>query len=293
MTHFSLRTRLLVFCAYVLVYVALVVFTLYNNLSAWPYTLLMFAATAGLFGGTLVGTIVSVVAVFAHAASVVFGVSFQEILVFSYYQVIWLVLYPIMGVTTGYFKRMIDGAEKRLEDMIADHDSLIQHDDVTGFYNRRRFFLDLRDEITRAKRYENEITIILIRLSFSRELGSVYGQEAVDTLLKRVADIILENTRATDRKARFDEDVIAVIAPQPPSTLSVLVDRLKEKMVPIDYIVDGVRQTIEVRLEVGVVAYPEDATTESALITLAESRLEGYRHLVSGRENPLNTSDAV
>jgi diguanylate cyclase (GGDEF)-like protein len=253
----------------------------------------MFAATAGLFGGTLVGTIVSVVAVFAHAASVVFGVSFQEILVFSYYQVIWLVLYPIMGVTTGYFKRMIDGAEKRLEDMIADHDSLIQHDDITGFYNRRRFFLDLRDEITRAKRYENEITIILIRLSFSRELGSVYGQEAVDTLLKRVADIILENTRATDRKARFDEDVIAVIAPQPPSTLSVLVDRLKEKMVPIDYIVDGVRQTIEVRLEVGVVAYPEDAKTESALITLAESRLEGYRHLVSGLEKPPKASDAV
>jgi diguanylate cyclase (GGDEF)-like protein len=293
MTHFSLRTRLLVFCAYVLVYIALIVFALYNNLSAWPYTLLMVAATAGLFGGTLVGTIVSVVAVFAHAASVVFGISFHELLVFSYYQVIWLILYPLMGVITGSFKRMIDGAEQRLEDMIADHESLIQHDEITGFYNRRRFFLDLRDEITRAKRYDNEITLILIRLSFSRELGSVYGHEAVDALLKRVADIILDNTRATDRKARFDEDVIAVIAPQPPSTLSVLLDRLKEKMVPIDYIVDGARQIIEVRLEVGVASYPEDATTESALITLAESRLEGYRHLISGQDGTFKTGDAV
>ncbi|UCE27483.1 MAG: diguanylate cyclase [Candidatus Coatesbacteria bacterium] len=288
-----MRTRLLVFCAYVLVYVALVVFALYNDLSALPYTLLIFAASAGLFGGTVVGTIVSVVAVFVHAASVVFGVSFQEILVFSYYQVIWLVLYPIMGVITGYLKRITDNAEKSLDDMIVDHDSLVQHDEVTGFYNRRRFFLDLRDEITRAERYENKITIIFIRLSFSRELGSIYGQEAVDALLKRVADIILENTRATDRKARFNEDIIAVIAPQPPSTLSVLIDRLKEKMVPVDYIVDGVRQVIEVRLEVGVVAYPDDATTESALITLAESRLEGYRHLLASEGNQFKTSDTA
>lgn len=284
MTRFSLRTRLLVFCAFVLVYVALTVFALYNHLSTLPYTLLIITATAGLFGGTLIGTMVSVLAVFVHAASVVFGISFHELLLFSYYQVIWLIFYPIMGVITGSFKRMVDQAEKRLEDMMTDHDSLVQYDEITGFYNRRRFFLDLRDEVNRAKRYKNDVTLILIRLSFSRELGSIYGYEAVDALLKRVADIILENTRASDRKARFDVDVIAVIAPQPQNTLTVLIERLKEKMVPIDYIVNGIRQTVEVRLEVGVASYPEDATTESALITLAESRLEGYRHLISSQE---------
>ncbi|UCE27484.1 MAG: diguanylate cyclase [Candidatus Coatesbacteria bacterium] len=276
MDRFSLRTRLIIFSTFVLMYVALSVFALYNQLSIWPYTLLMIAASAGLFGGVSVGVLISVVATFLHASSVVYEISLQTFSTFSYYQLIWLILYPAVGVITGFVKRVISGAESHLSELIADRDALVEHDEVTGFYNRKRFFLDLRDETARGKRFGNEVTLVLIRPSFSRELGAVITEEVKETLLKRVSGVILENTRVTDRKARYDDDIIALIIPQPPETLPILIRRLGECMVPIEYIADETRYSADVRLAASMASYPKDATSETALVELAENRLEVY-----------------
>jgi diguanylate cyclase (GGDEF)-like protein len=274
--RFSLRTRLMIFSTFVLMYVALTVFALYNQLSVWPYTLLMLTASAGLLGGILAAVLVSIAVLFLHASSVVYEMSLQKFSVFSYYQVIWLILYPLVGVVTGFVKRMITNAERQLAELIADRNALVEHDEVTGFYNRKRFFLDLRDEMVRGKRFENEVTVVFIRPSFLREAGTAIGQEVKEVLLKRVADVLIENTRVTDKKARYDDDIIALIIPQPPDTLPVLIRRLKDCMVPIEYMVSDERYTVDVRLETSMASYPDDATSESALVALAEDRLEVY-----------------
>jgi diguanylate cyclase (GGDEF)-like protein len=276
MDRFSFRARLTIFSTFVLMYVALTVFALYNQLSVWPYTLLMFTATVGLFGGVLAAVVISVVAIFLHASSVVYEMSLQKLSAFSYYQIVWFVLYPMVGVIAGFVKRIINNAEKQLMELVTDREALIQFDDVTGFYNRKRFFLDLRDELARAKRFGNEVTIVFIRPAFSPEAVTVYGQDVTGVLLGRVAEIIKENTRVTDRKARYDDDIITLIIPQPPDTLPVLIQRLRGCMVPIEYMVGEERQTVDVRLETSMASYPEDATSESALVELAENRLEVY-----------------
>jgi|GEM_PF-1150403 len=276
MDRFSLRTRLIIFSTFILMYVALTVIALYNQFSIWPYTLLMLTASAGLFGGLLAAVLVSVAVIFLHASSVVYEMSLQKFSVFSYYQLIWLVLYPSVAVITGYVKRVISGAEDYLAELLADRDALVEHDEVTGFYNRKRFFLDLRDEMARGKRFGNEVTVVFIRPSFSREQGAVITEDVEKALLKRVAEVIRENTRVTDKKARYDDEIIALIIPQPPETLPVLIRRLKECMVPIEYIVDETRYTADTRLETSMASYPEDATSETALVELAENRLEIY-----------------
>jgi diguanylate cyclase (GGDEF)-like protein len=273
MDRFSLRTRLIIFSTFILMYVALTVFALYNQLSVWPYTLLMLTASAGLFGGLLAAVLVSVAAVFLHGSSVVYEMSLQKSSVFSYYHLIWLVLYPSVAVITGYVKRVISGAEDHLAELLADRDALVEHDEVTGFYNRKRFFLDLRDEIARGKRFGNEVTVVFIRPSFSREQGTVITEDVEKALLKRVAEVIQESTRVTDKKARYDDDIIALIIPQPPETLSVLIRRLEECMVPIEYVAEETPYTVDTRLETSMASYPKDATSETALVKLAESRL--------------------
>jgi diguanylate cyclase (GGDEF)-like protein len=267
---------LTIFSTFVLMYVALTVFALYNQLSVWPYTLLMFTATVGLFGGVLAAVVISVVAIFLHASSVVYEMSLQKLSAFSYYQIVWFVLYPMVGVITGFVKRIINNAEKQLMELVTDREALIQFDEVTGFYNRKRFFLDLRDELARAKRFGNEVTVVFIRPAFSPEAVTVYGQDVTGVLLGRVAEIIKENTRVTDRKARYEDDIITLIIPQPPDTLPVLIQRLRGCMVPIEYMVGEERQIVDVRLETSMASYPEDATSESALVELAENRLEVY-----------------
>jgi diguanylate cyclase (GGDEF)-like protein len=276
MDRFSLRTRLIIFATFILMYAALTVIALYNQFSIWPYTLLMLTASAGLFGGLLAAVLVSVVVIFLHGSSVVYEMSLQKFSVFSYYQLVWLVLYPSVAVITGFVKRVISGAEDHLVELLADRDALVEHDEVTGFYNRKRFFLDLRDEMARGKRFGNEVTVVLIRPSFSREQGAVITEDVERALLERVAEVIRENTRVTDKKARYDDDIIALIIPQPPETLPVLIRRLKECMVPIEYIVDETRYTTDTRLETSMASYPEDATSETALVELAENRLEIY-----------------
>jgi diguanylate cyclase (GGDEF)-like protein len=273
MDRFSLRTRLIIFATFILMYAALTVIALYNQFSIWPYTLLMLTASAGLFGGLLAAVLVSVVVIFLHGSSVVYEMSLQKFSVFSYYQLVWLVLYPSVAVITGFVKRVISGAEDHLVELLADRDALVEHDEVTGFYNRKRFFLDLRDEMARGKRFGNEVTVVLIRPSFSREQGAVITEDVERALLERVAEVIRENTRVTDKKARYDDDIIALIIPQPPETLSVLIRRLEECMVPIEYVAEETPYTVDTRLETSMASYPKDATSETALVKLAESRL--------------------
>lgn len=276
MDYFSLRIRLLVLAMLVLYYVSLVLCGIYNQISVWPNTLLIIIMVAGLMGGFVIGLITAVLAVFLHASSVVYVISFGDIKSFSYYEVIWVFVYPIMGLLTGYTKHLIDQAQKRVDDAIADIEALTQVDEATKFYNRRRLFLDLRDELNRAIRYGTQFTLIFIRPLHFKEMGMMYGEEMLNAMLSKVADVIRENSRETDRKARFADDILAVIAPDGADKLGVLISRLKKQMIPIEYIKNGEEHSFDIQLRIGEATYPDDGENIDELVATAENHLEGY-----------------
>jgi diguanylate cyclase (GGDEF)-like protein/PAS domain S-box-containing protein len=96
--------------------------------------------------------------------------------------------------------------ERRLND-------LIDHDFLTGLFNRRRFEQELSKEARRVARYGATGAVLLIDLDHFKEVNDEFGHQTGDDLLKTVAGAMRHAVRQTDTLARIGGDEFAVILP--------------------------------------------------------------------------------
>ncbi|MFH1951152.1 MAG: diguanylate cyclase [Pseudomonadota bacterium] len=87
-------------------------------------------------------------------------------------------------------------------------------DDLTGLFNRRYFYNRLEEETVRTKRYGNPLSLALLDLDHFKKYNDTHGHLEGDNALKKVAEVILQNTRnRVDFACRYGGDEFAVILP--------------------------------------------------------------------------------
>lgn len=85
------------------------------------------------------------------------------------------------------------------------------HDDLTGLHNRRYFNERLLDEMERAKRYVNPLSLIILDIDHFKNINDTYGHPIGDRVLKWLAGIIRENVRNSDVVARYGGEEFAIL----------------------------------------------------------------------------------
>jgi diguanylate cyclase (GGDEF)-like protein/PAS domain S-box-containing protein len=95
----------------------------------------------------------------------------------------------------------------RLED-------LVDHDFLTGLFNRRHFEQELAKEVERASRYGSPGAVLLIDVDNFKNVNDTFGHTVGDDLLKRIAGSLKHRMRRTDTLARVGGDEFAVLLPQ-------------------------------------------------------------------------------
>ncbi len=85
-------------------------------------------------------------------------------------------------------------------------------DALTGLYNHRQFFLRLREEVVRARRQKQDLSIVLIDLDDFKAYNDTHGHLAGDEVLRHVGDLIRNCIReGVDTGYRYGGDEFAVI----------------------------------------------------------------------------------
>lgn len=85
-------------------------------------------------------------------------------------------------------------------------------DDLTGLYNRRHFFARLREEIIRAQRQKQPLSLILFDFDDFKQVNDKNGHLAGDALLQKFGKIIDSQIRhVVDSSYRYGGDEFAVI----------------------------------------------------------------------------------
>ena len=101
----------------------------------------------------------------------------------------------------------------QLEQANIQLEALAITDGLTGLKNIRAFQERLIEEFTRAKRYGEEFSVILLDVDRFKEYNDSFGHPAGDEVLKQVAAIMQETARETDYVARYGGEEFIVSLP--------------------------------------------------------------------------------
>lgn len=86
-------------------------------------------------------------------------------------------------------------------------------DGLTGAYNRRCLLQKLGAEIERAKRYGNDLSVILLDLDSFKAINDTFGHRVGDEVLVEVAATLRRCTRDVDVSGRYGGEEFLVILP--------------------------------------------------------------------------------
>ena len=153
-------------------------------------------------------------------------------------------------------------------------------DGLTGLYNHRRFQERLQEELKRASRYKEPLSLILLDIDHFKKVNDTYGHPAGDAVLKRIAELISRTVREIDFPARYGgEEFALIILKSNSKEAKKIAERLRKKVEQTTVKTDTA--DISVTLSLGIASYPEDAKTREELIDRADQAL--YRAKQSGR----------
>lgn len=87
-------------------------------------------------------------------------------------------------------------------------------DELTGLFNRRHAMFRLEEQWALAERYGRPVTIALIDIDHFKKVNDTYGHEVGDSILRRVAALLRDQTRGTDAVCRVGGEEFLIISPQ-------------------------------------------------------------------------------
>jgi diguanylate cyclase (GGDEF)-like protein len=87
-------------------------------------------------------------------------------------------------------------------------------DELTGLFNHRRFQEVMTTEVERAKRYQQEMGLIMLDLDDFKRVNDTYGHLQGDLVLREVARVLRQSSREIDEPARYGGEEMAVALPQ-------------------------------------------------------------------------------
>jgi len=86
-------------------------------------------------------------------------------------------------------------------------------DPLTGLANRRKFFDVLKHEISRARRYDTSLSLVMADMDDLKQINDTYGHQAGDEALQKVAQAFRCTVRTTDLPARYAGDEFIILLP--------------------------------------------------------------------------------
>ena len=152
-------------------------------------------------------------------------------------------------------------------------------DALTGLHNRRLFDEYFDKELNRAKRYGQQLAIVILDLHKLKEVNDRHGHLQGDQVLQIAAATLRRTLRNSDFAFRIGGDEFALLLPQTDSEQAVTLCRRVRAQYENE--LKPLHLEIGVTLDFGISVHPQDGDQKSALMGLADKNLYELKH--SGR----------
>lgn len=169
-------------------------------------------------------------------------------------------------------------ANVRLRDELREQST---RDSLTGLYNRRFFTEHSRRELTIARSKGMNVSLLALDADFFKRFNDNYGHDAGDTVLRSIADTMLQHSEGDGIVARLGGEEFAILLPD--TSAERAVERAEELRCAIES--NTVRYADQnlpaTTLSIGVAVYPDDGSNLHELMGAADQGL--YNAKKAGR----------
>jgi diguanylate cyclase (GGDEF)-like protein len=174
------------------------------------------------------------------------------------------------AIDINTFAMRLDAAYRELEATNAKLKETSFKDEVTGLYNRRFFSLRLEEEISRFRRFNHPVSVVVLDLDGFKSVNDEFGHAVGDETLRDVGQILMKHSRGINVVSRYGGDEFAVLLVETSkSGARLYADRIRQVVATFPYS-HGKRVTASF----GVASLPDDeASTSEELFRAADGAL--------------------
>ena len=173
----------------------------------------------------------------------------------------------LLAGTLGY---VLTRALARLHFQVAEQ---ADRDALTGLFNRRRFWEQLKREVERALRFHHPLSLLIFDVDDFKRINDEHGHLTGDEAIKTMGGIGREVARSIDFPARYGGDEFAIILIETDGDgAGGFAERLRSTVRETEISIKG-GGSLTVTVSVGVATLPDAATEVEALVHAADTAL--------------------
>ena len=160
-------------------------------------------------------------------------------------------------------------------------------DELTSLYNHRHFVNLYKEEMSRAKRYNRSLSVMLIDIDNFKHYNDTNGHLKGNDVLKEVSEIMGKNIRDLDLLARYGGEEFSVILPETDIKKAYqCAGRIRKAIEKHRFYGEKKQPLGTLTASIGISTYPEDAKSEKTLLDRADMAL--YQAKAQGRNKAVS-----
>lgn len=153
-------------------------------------------------------------------------------------------------------------------------------DGLTQIFNKRYFLETLERELSRARRYDRPLALVMFDIDHFKQCNDTFGHRAGDFVLREVADVVRDRARKVDVLARYGGEEFSMILPEIDIRgATAFAEKIRALIGESKFVFEG--RVIPVTISIGVAELTPDIATYDDLIKRADARL--YKAKQTGR----------
>jgi diguanylate cyclase (GGDEF)-like protein/PAS domain S-box-containing protein len=152
-------------------------------------------------------------------------------------------------------------AQKVMEEALRESEKKYKElsitDDLTGLFNQRHFYNQLRAEIDRIQRYKHPLALLLLDVDSFKIYNDTYGHLAGDKVLAKLGEVIRNSIRKTDSGYRYGGEEFTVILTETRGQDAVVAAERLRKRFADEIFFPVPLEPVHVTVSVGIANYRE------------------------------------
>ncbi|MBW2292354.1 MAG: diguanylate cyclase [Deltaproteobacteria bacterium] len=162
-------------------------------------------------------------------------------------------------------------------------------DDVTEVYNARYLLATTENEIRRAERYDNPLSVLFLDIDRFKLVNDRHGHLVGSQVLRSLSKLLMQCVRDVDTLARYGGDEFTILLVDTDHTEAVSIAERIRRTVEEHVFEAGRGGSLRLTVSLGVGTYPHHGSERNALLDVADKAM--YRAKSLGRNQVCSANE--